>query len=59
MCDTCDRVKKELVRAKKTINELTQDKDVEHPINIDMVKTAKGMTYEAIRQIYKKAKNNS
>jgi hypothetical protein len=57
MCDICDRVKRELVRAKKTIDDLTQNKDVEHPINIDMVKTTKAMTYESIRQVYKRMKN--
>jgi len=59
MCDTCDRLKKELVNTKKTIDALTKDKDVKNPINIDMLKTEKSMCYERLREIMKKASKNS
>jgi hypothetical protein len=54
MCDTCERVKKELSKSKKILDTLTKDKDLDNPINIDMVKTEKAMCYQRIRTIYKK-----
>lgn len=58
MCDICDRVKKELVKTKKTTKALTEGRDVKNPINIDMLKTEKSMCYERIREIMKKSSEN-
>lgn len=55
MCDVCDRIKKELVQTKKQLNVLTEGRDRDNPINIDMLKTAKSMAYERIREILKKS----
>lgn len=59
MCDVCDRIKKELVGTKKTIDALTKDRDVKNPINIDMLKTEKSMCYERVRELMKKASSSS
>jgi hypothetical protein len=59
MCDVCTRIKKELVATKKQLTALTEGRDRDNPINIDMVKTAKSMSYERIREIMKKSSENS